>query len=48
MDKTKGKKIETKLGFVWVLFGQYIGPSRNKDPRPFTFCFKGLGLVHCS
>ena len=29
-------------------FGQYLGPSRNKDPGPFTCCFKGLGLVHHS
>ena len=20
---------------VWVLFGQHLGPNRNKDPRPF-------------
>ena len=27
-------------------FGQYLGQSRNKDPGRFTYCFKGLGLVH--
>ena len=29
-------------------FGQYPGPSRNNDPRPFTCCFCGLGLVYHS
>ena len=29
-------------------FGQYPGPSRNKNPEPFTCCFKGLGLVYHS
>ena len=40
---------------VRVLFGQYPGLSRNKDPEPFnkdlgpfTCCFGGLGLVHRS
>ena len=33
---------------VRVLFGQYPGRSRNKDPGTFTCCFGGLGLVHCS
>jgi len=29
-------------------FEQYLGLSRSKDPGPFTYCLKGLGLVHHS
>jgi len=46
-----------RLGFhvgweYWVVwgffFGQCSGPSKSKDPGPFSCCFKGLGLVHRS
>ena len=33
---------------VRVFFGQCLGPSRSKVPRPFSCCFKGLDLVHRS
>ena len=38
-------KVEDKL---FSHFGQCLGPSRSKDPRPLSYYFKGLGLVHRS
>ena len=38
--------------YTWHLYGSFLdstqapSQSRNKDPRPFTCCFGGLGLVH--